>query len=206
MESYIPLVKAIIISTMFSWGISSVVVTDQYMLKESVYFEEQSSKEEKSYEIYDLGTNLIHRISDKQDYQWVIQSSITLPSRMLIPQKGFVNVQEIDTTIVKKKFQGLNCKKVTTEIKSSKIRAEIGYSTTRYFANIPWLDTILNSKEKKKFADFTNLDYSPYNYLFYEYNEYPGQSPEDQVLRIIEKTEVDTTFIHTLLNLPLKVN
>jgi hypothetical protein len=36
MESYIPLVKAIIISAMYSWGTSSTTITEKYILHEKV--------------------------------------------------------------------------------------------------------------------------------------------------------------------------
>jgi len=209
MESYVPLVKAIIISTMFSSGTSSVVITEQYMLKESIVENQKDSKKDTSYQIYDLKKQFAYHIDSELKFK-------SMPSLDSIDGSniGISSVSNlyylINISSVKEDFGDFKCKKEIKEVtevhKDQKAPGDPTYSDESYFAKIPWLDAVLNTEEKKTFAGFERQEYSPYYYLIYESIHYPNQEPKDQVLRIIEKTEVDTTFIHTLLNLPLKDN
>jgi len=205
MESYVPLVKAIIISAMFSWGTSSVVITDQYILKENIINNLSTSKEEKSYQIYDLKNKAVYDIDSKMQYK--TSRSDTMEFDMNGSPFIFDRSQLIRTSLKKENLDQYNCKKEVKEMvttSSQDHNPPINYSDQSYFAKISWLDEVLNSEMKRSFAGFNRQEYSPYHYLIYEFIQYPNQEPKDQVLRIIEKSEVDTALIHTLLSLPLK--
>jgi hypothetical protein len=209
MEAFIPLVKAIIISTMFSWGTSSVVITDQYMLKEDVYKNQDSENEVTEYQIYDLRRNVIHVVD--QQMQFRVSSHIDTLHKYEIHTRGSRdnNIRILNTSIENQEFGGYKCKMETKEMEERyfldgpQIKKYAGHS---YFAKIPWLDKILDTQDKREFARFERQEYSPYHYLIYEFLQYPNQAPKDKVLRIIEKSEVDTTLIHNLLSLPVKKN
>ena len=203
MEPYIPLVKAIIISSMFSWGTSSVTITDQYILKEFDYKNQDSRKEVKEYQIYDLKRNFVH------NYNWMVLNDlelVSIDSLHEIQIKGVYNdpnKQLISTSLRKEEFNGFKCKVETNVMVQYPITDDeesFKYSDISYFAKIPWIDVVLDTDEKRKFAGFDSLQYSPYHYLIYNFEQYPNQVTKDQVLRIIEKTEVDTTLIHKLLS------
>jgi|GEM_PF-5020249 len=206
MESYIPLVKAIVISAILSWGTSEVVITDQYILKENIQLNQKTGSEIKEYQVYDIKRNEIHCIGQNMDYK----VSITVNSlfKRQPSDDEFEDTERNVVEIIKQKYKGYPCKVVKRTMKASK--SESGFlkmeelDNYSYFAKIPWLSSVLDTEEKRGFAGFERQRYAPYYYLLYDYVQWPDQEPKDNVIRIIEKKEVDTTFIHTLLSLPLK--
>ncbi|HEX5112583.1 MAG TPA: hypothetical protein VFV79_07040 [Saprospiraceae bacterium] len=209
MEPYIPLVKAIIISTMFTWGTSEVVITDQYILRENIQPNQKTGIEIKKYEVYDINRNVIHRIDPNMDYR----VSIPTDSFFIKHQPRDDEYEDTERNVVevaKQKYEGYPCKVVKRTMKVSKpgngIFVEKEVSDYSYFGKIPWLSSVLDTEQKRAFAGFERQQYAPYYYILYDYVQWPGQEPKDNILRIIEKKEVDTTFIHTLLSLPLRDN
>ena len=212
MESYVPLLKAIIISTMFTWGTTSVMITDDYILKEVNYVDWDSGLEEKEYQIYNKKNNVIQLFD--QDLKRINTSNVDQYEKFKIQGSRSPQDRVVKTTIEKYDFGGYKCKKEAIEIEERGLINQMGsykntanlYSEISYFAKIPWLDKYLDTKVKRKFAGFERQEYSPYHYLIHENVQYPNMTPQDNVLLTIEKSEVDTTFIHTLLSLPLSVN
>jgi len=207
MESYIPLVKAIIISTMFMWGTSEVVITDQYIYKENANKNTATGNETKDYKVYDLKSGIIHFVDQEMQFRFTHPALDTF-HREVFSGIG-MNVSKT-TSLDKADFGEYKCKRETKAfqriVSLDGHSTVIAYDDISYFAKIEWLDKILDTQEKRKFAGFGHQEYSPYHYLIYQYEQYPKQQPKDKILRIIEKKEVDTAFIHNLLSLPLRVN
>jgi hypothetical protein len=202
MESYIPLVKAIIISTVLSWGTSSVVITDQYIFKETDKVDPAIGNKTKIYQIYDLRKNFIHAIDEEMKYRVSMSiDSLKFNYPNIRGSRRSPKSTVVGTSISKKKFDRYQCKLEINQIEGESFGSI--FSEYSYFAKIAWLDDLLDTNDKREFAGFYRQEYSPYHYLIYEYEQYPDQEPKDLVLRVIEKSEVDTTIIHNLLSLPV---
>jgi hypothetical protein len=207
MESYVPLVKAIIISTMFSWGTSTVTITDHYIIKErNVLNQFEGQDSHKDYQIYDLSNNTI-RVIPSSNLSKFFSYGDSRDHYEIYPQGDWgvpIHYNVIKTTTGMEKWGEYKCKEEVKKVQfGTSERSSRELIDKSYFAKLPWLDEILDTKDKREFAGFERQEYSPYHYLVYEVYEYADHTSKDQVIRIIEKSEVDTTFIHTLLTLPL---
>ncbi len=210
MNPIAPLVKIILITSAFYWGTSSVMITDHYILREMNFYPTEHQRTVKnSYQIYDLGSNLIHEIDGAMKFRVTTPLDTFQKNQFPIKVTPASNEHLLSSSAEKERFEGYKCRVEKKEKEGKKFFESIGpiniqYTEVSYFANIPWLDDILDSKAKREFAGFDQEADSPYHYLIYEYVEYAGSAPDNQVLRSIERGEGDTTLIGELLSLPLK--
>jgi hypothetical protein len=201
MESYIPLVKAIIISSIFTFGSSVTWITDDVIVRQYIYKDPFSEKTDTSYGAYNLKSHYVY-IVDERLY---VRDSSHIDTIAKYSPSGIsrTNIVELGNQNFKDSLDSLQCKVLRRELKSIGMIPSSHWNEYSYYAKIPWLDKVLNTEEKRKAAGFPSSEFSSYNYLVYQYkHDFDYEKPQIQLKVTINVGSIDKNVYSKIFGLP----
>jgi hypothetical protein len=194
MEPFIPLIKAIIISGLYVNLVTTVSITDRYIINVGRNESEAGIKGLIPFQIYDLEKDII-LLKLNTTSKW---DTIKAPMHWPIEIQGGKKI--ISTKMHTESFQGYKCRVVEKEMERySSTEGSVKYKEVSYYAKIPKLDSALNTIVKKNMAGFWESPDERFPYLISRYTETEGGSTKNEVLRIVEDTYIDPSLLEDLI-------
>jgi hypothetical protein len=188
-----------IITTTFLTTALRFTITEDLICKEHIpLLAEAKEFMHRSYELYDIKENVVHIVDIKKMNRKVLPMSEYTIGGWLAGNK-----EEVLADVTYDILDGYKCLVEKKDVNSSTPIGDSTHAKFTYFAEIPFLEKILNTDDKLRFCGFISSHYRPFLFDIHQFLKWDEVDIRSDIKRThVVRGNCDSSLISTILSIP----